>query len=92
MKDKTTDKLIFAPKRSSIKHVANTFVVLWILLLFTAPVYTLYYVGSQFTEQNAKKSQIVSMVILFVATGVFAVGLALFTKAKRHETLAASAA
>lgn len=63
--------------------------------MFTVPIYALFYIGSKFQkDEKAKAERIkgISMGILFLATGIFALGLASFTKAKRHETLAASAA
>jgi len=66
--------------------------MIWILALLVVPVYALYHVGSSFNHRNANTSNAVCMGILLVATLLFSAAMALFTKAKRHELLAASAA
>jgi hypothetical protein len=63
-----------------------------ILTLLILPVYALYHVSSVFDNVNASASNAVCMGILLVATLLFSAVLALFTKARRHEVLGASAA
>jgi cytochrome c biogenesis protein CcdA len=63
-----------------------------ILTLIILPVYALYHVSSVYENVNANTSNAVCMGILLVATLLFSAGLSLFTKARRHEVLGASAA
>ncbi|KAI4175770.1 MAG: hypothetical protein LQ343_001383 [Gyalolechia ehrenbergii] len=58
------------------------------LILLVVPTYALYYV----TNMNASSTNATCIGILLVATLVFSAVLSLFTKAKRHEILGASAA
>jgi hypothetical protein len=65
--------------------------MIMILALLIIPVYVLYHISSTFSSTNATTNAI-CMGILLIATLLFSAALALFTKAKRHELLAAAAA
>lgn len=58
------------------------------LILLIVPTYALYHV----TKADKNSTNATCVGILLVATLVFSAVLSLFTKAKRHEILAASAA
>ncbi|TVY75979.1 hypothetical protein LSUE1_G005072, partial [Lachnellula suecica] len=89
---KTTDDDLFLPTRSRVDRLVNFLILAWVLALLIVPVYALYHVGSSFNHANANTSNAICMGILLVATLLFSAALALFTKAKRHELLGASAA
>ena len=59
-----------------------------ILALLVVPIWLLYHFSVTF---NATRSNVLCMGVLLVATLVFSAVLSLFTKARRHEVLAASA-
>jgi hypothetical protein len=61
-------------------------------VLLILPVYALYHVSSAFGTLNTNTSNATCVGILLVATLLFSAVLALFTKARRHEILGASAA
>lgn len=63
-----------------------------ILTLLIIPVYALYHVSTSFESTSLYTENAISIGILLVATLAFSAALALFTKAKRHELLAAAAA
>jgi len=65
--------------------------MIMILALLIIPVYVLYHISSTFSSTNATTNA-TCMGILLIATLLFSAALALFTKAKRHELLAAAAA
>jgi hypothetical protein len=60
-----------------------------ILLLLVVPVYVLYHLV---TELGNNRTDTICIGILLVFTLIFSAVLSLFTKAKRHEILAAAAA
>jgi hypothetical protein len=66
--------------------------MIMILTLLIVPVYILFHISSTFNGTNAATSNAICMGILLVATLLFSAGVALFTKAKRHELLGAAAA
>ena len=61
---------------------------LMILILFIVPIYILYHLVSHGTERAAA----FSIGVLVAFTLAFSAVLSLFTRAKRHEILAAAAA
>jgi len=63
-----------------------------ILTLLVLPVYALYHVSATFENTNQSTSNAICVGILLVATLLFSAVLSLFTKARRHEILGASAA
>lgn len=68
---------------------SNFFRSCFILVLLILPVYALYKASSGVNDDSSNATCIG---ILLVATLVFSAVLSLFTKAKRHEILGASAA
>jgi hypothetical protein len=65
-------------------------ITLVILLLLVIPIYLLYHVTSNFI--NTGRENAVCMGILLVSTLLFSAIISLFTRARRHEIFAASAA
>lgn len=60
-----------------------------ILILLVVPIYTLYHL---INDVRTDQEYAICMGVLVVATLAFSAVLSLFTKAKRHEILAAAAA
>lgn len=60
-----------------------------ILVLLIVPIYTLYHL---IKDVGTNRAYALCMGVLVVATLAFSAVLSLFTKAKRHEILAAAAA
>lgn len=63
-------------------------ITLIILLLLVVPIWLLYHLS---VTLDTNRSNVVCIGVLLVATLIFSAVLSLFTKAKRHEVLAASA-
>jgi hypothetical protein len=63
-------------------------ITLIILLLLVVPIWLLYHLSVTLATSD---SNVVVIGILLVSTLVFSAVLSLFTKARRHEILAASA-
>jgi hypothetical protein len=75
--------------RSRIEAVATTVILVLIVALLIVPIYILYHI--MMTHQVGK-SGLACFGILLVSTLLFSAQLLIFTKAKRHEILAAAAA
>ncbi|KAL5418912.1 hypothetical protein PMIN03_000755 [Paraphaeosphaeria minitans] len=75
--------------RHHITRLANCIITFTILLLLIVPIYILYHLV---TDVKTDKVYAICIGILVVATLAFSAVLSLFTKAKRHEILAAAAA
>jgi hypothetical protein len=88
----TKDKDAYSFSRRRLLRTANTIIFIWITSLIAVPIYALFYIGNHKGGISEEKSKTLSMIILRISTMFFAAGLNLFTKAKRHEMLAASAA
>ena len=68
-----------------------TFIItLLILILLVVPIYILFWVSTTGAAQVPNQSAVI-IAVLLVATLIFSSVLSAFTKAKRHETLAAAA-
>ncbi|KAF1966737.1 hypothetical protein BU23DRAFT_313566 [Bimuria novae-zelandiae CBS 107.79] len=75
--------------RPKISRLANTIITMMILILLIVPIYTMYHL---IKDIQTDRAYALCMGILVVATLAFSAVLSLFTKAKRHEILAAAAA
>lgn len=88
---KTKDNDLFLPTKSRVDRLVAFLILSWILMLLVVPIYALYRVSSSANNTNGNTVNAISMGILLVATLLFSAALALFTKAKRHELLGATA-
>lgn len=75
--------------RSRINAFVNTLIALIILLLLVVPIYILYHL---IHDVNTGRAYAICIGVLLVSTLAFSAVLSLFTRARRHETLAAAAA
>ncbi|KAL8801499.1 MAG: hypothetical protein Q9182_004402 [Xanthomendoza sp. 2 TL-2023] len=85
----TNPHIIYYTKRR-IDRLVTLIIGCLMLLLLIVPTYALYRVTTNMPEPRATNAT--SIGILLVATLMFSAILSLFTKAKRHEILGASAA
>lgn len=74
--------------RSRINVFVTMIITAIILLLLVVPIWLLYHLS---VTLNVQRSNIVCIGVLLVSTLIFSAVLSLFTKARRHEILAASA-
>ncbi|KAF2682955.1 hypothetical protein K458DRAFT_369079 [Lentithecium fluviatile CBS 122367] len=77
--------------RQRINNFANTIITFMVLILLVVPIYVLYHLINDADNANGKVYAI-CMGILIISTLAFSAVLCLFTRAKRHEILAAAAA
>lgn len=75
--------------RSRINAFVNTLITFIILLLLVVPIYILYHL---IHEVNNGRGYAICIGVLLVSTLTFSAVLSLFTRARRHESLAAAAA
>lgn len=75
--------------RERINCLANTIITFMVLVLLIVPIYMLYHL---INDINTGRAYAICMGILVVSTLAFSAVLCLFTRAKRHEILAAAAA
>jgi hypothetical protein len=75
--------------RSRIEGLVNTAILIMILALLIVPIYLLYHL---ITTLGINRTDATCMGVLLVATLAFSAVLSIFTRAKRHEILAAAAA
>jgi len=80
-------EIYYTPSR--IAKLVNSILTLLILTLLIVPIYVLYHMVN---DIGTDRAYIISIGILLVFTLAFSAVLSLFTKAKRHEILAAAAA
>lgn len=85
---KTEDKDINYYTRERINAFVTLIITSIILLLLVVPIWLLYHLS---VTENIDKSNIICIGVLLVSTLTFSAVLSLFTKARRHEILAASA-
>lgn len=85
---KTNDSSIHYFSRSRISFFVTFIITMLILALFVVPIYVLYEVTVLHSGTIAASECIV---VLLLFTLLFSTILSLFTKAKRHEILAAAA-
>lgn len=85
---KTNDSNIHLFSRSRINFVVTLIITLIILGLLIAPIVGLF---ELMQYHNLSATDTGSIGILLVSTLVFSCVLSMFTKAKRHEVLAAAA-
>lgn len=78
--------------RSRINLCASALITVAILALLIVPVWLLYYIVSQHDGTLSGRATAVCVGTLLVSTLLFSAVLSLFTKARRHEILAAAAA
>jgi hypothetical protein len=74
---------------SRVAKLTNGILTLVILLLLVVPIYILYHMVH---DIGSKKAYMTCIGVLLVFTLAFSSVLSLFTKARRHEILAAAAA
>ncbi|KAF5871507.1 uncharacterized protein Bfra_008026 [Botrytis fragariae] len=83
----TTNIVLFNPER--VNAVVSVILLITVLTLLIVPVYILWYLNHISTSSSFIG---VVIVVLLVFTFIFSAVLSLFTRAKRHEVLAAAAA
>jgi drug/metabolite transporter superfamily protein YnfA len=81
------DEVYYARQR--INNLANSIITFMVLVLLIVPIYLLYHLINDIGDG---RSYAICMGILVVSTLAFSAVLCLFTRAKRHEILAAAAA
>jgi hypothetical protein len=86
-KDEDKYELYYTPSR--IAKLANCILILLVLVLLVLPIYLLYHMVH---DIGTRKSYMICIGTLLVFTLAFSSILSLFTKARRHEILAAAAA
>lgn len=90
---KSNDPGIAYFSRNRIEYLVTGLITLFILLLLILPIYALYKLSSTTAPSGLTAHSNASCIgVLIVATLVFSAILSLFTKARRHEILGASAA
>ena len=87
-KAKSENKRIHYYTRARINFVVTLIMTIMILVLLVVPIWILYHLT---TTLNPNTANVDCIGILLVATLIFSAVLCMFTKAKRHEVLAASA-
>ena len=83
------DEVYYSRKR--ITNLVSSIITLMVLVLLVVPIYLLYHLINE-VEDAGGRVYAICMGILLVSTLAFSAVLYLFTRAKRHEILAASAA
>ena len=79
--------------RSRIERFVVTLITLMILLLLVLPIYVLYELSDRGEEKGGSSRRDLECIgVLLVFTLAFSACISLFTRARRHEILAASAA
>ena len=79
--------------RRRVATLASAIITLMVLVLLVVPIYLLYHLINEVGYGNADgKIYATCLGILLVSTLAFSAVLCLFTRAKRHEILAAAAA
>ncbi|KAF1963711.1 hypothetical protein CC80DRAFT_397118 [Byssothecium circinans] len=74
---------------AQITRLANCIITSMVLILLVVPIYTLYHL---INDVHTERAYAICMGVLCVSTLAFSAVLSLFTRAKRHEILAAAAA
>lgn len=85
--DEDKYEIYYTPSR--IARLTNALLTLIILTLLVLPIYILYHMVH---DIGTRKAYMNCIVMLLVFTLAFSAVLSLFTKARRHEILAAAAA
>ena len=85
---KTDDESIHYFTRSRINFLATLITTAIILAVLVVPIWLLYWLS---VNQNGTAGDAVSIGVLLISTLIFSSVLSLFTKARRHEILAAAA-
>ena len=88
-KEKSNDDSIRYFSKERVNCFVTTILTIVILVLLVLPIYGLYRLSD---NSNTLTSNAICIGVLLVFTLVFSVVLSLFTKARRHEILGASAA
>lgn len=79
--------------RQKIANLASSIITLMVLILLVVPICLLYHLINEIGQGNGDgKIYATCLGILLVSTLAFSAVLCLFTRAKRHEILAAAAA
>ena len=78
--------------RERIDRCAVVVITLAILGLLVIPIWLLYHLVSSYDERLNDRANALCVGTLLVSTLLFSTVLSLFTRAKRHEILAAAAA
>lgn len=84
---KTKDPAIHYYDRGRIRFCVTMIITIMILALLMVPIWLLYKLSVQGTIATSPKT----IGVILVPTLLFSLMLSIFTKAKRHELLAASA-
>ena len=85
---KTDDPDIHYFTRERINAFVTMIITCFILIVLVVPIWLLYHLN---TTTNSSATSPICIGILLISTLVFSVVLSLFTKARRHEILAAAA-
>ena len=85
---KSSDPKIHYFTRERINVFVTLIIIFNILLLLVIPIWLLYHISVTFETSRAN---VVCIGVLLIATLLFSAVLCLFTKARRHEILTASA-
>jgi hypothetical protein len=75
--------------KSRVDLLASTIIAIMILVLLVLPIYILYHLVS---SMGTGKTDSICIGTLLIFTLAFSAAVSLFTRAKRHEALAAAAA
>lgn len=86
---KTANERIHYYTRERINTFVTLVITSLILLILVGPIWVLFYITQH--EATVKNASTVIIAVLLVATLTFSSILSAFTKAKRHEILAAAA-
>lgn len=89
-RQKSSGDEVYYP-RQRIATIASMIVTFMVLLLLVVPIYLLYHLINEGGNPDGR-TYAICLGILLVSTLAFSAVLCLFTRAKRHEVLAAAAA
>ncbi|KAF2162490.1 hypothetical protein M409DRAFT_27113 [Zasmidium cellare ATCC 36951] len=90
--DSKTFDDVYYYTRERIDRCASALITLAILVLLIVPVWLLYYIITRNEGTLSGRGTAICIGTLLISTLLFSAVLSLFTKAKRHEILAAAAA
>ena len=90
---KTTNEAIHYFSRGRINAFVTLIITLIILVLLVVPIYVLFYltIKAESESGDGQGTQTICIGVLLVSTLIFSSVLSMFTRAKRHEILAAAA-
>jgi hypothetical protein len=91
-KGKSNSEYMVYYTRSRIDRLAISIITFMILIHLVIPVYILFQLGNKNNSISTGRTNALSIGVLLLFTLAFSTVLSLFTRAKRHEILGASAA